>query len=80
MQCGNEIIVAVLALVVNRGAALHDARQPLGIEGLILARRTPDLFGKRQHGAAIAVGHADEACARLLGERQGLTLRLLGAF
>ena len=45
-----------------------------------MAGRAPDLFGKRERGAAIAVGHADKRGARVLVERQRLAFDRFGAF
>ena len=71
--------MAVLRLVVDRRAALHDLLQFRRVEDLALARRAPDFFGQRERGAAVAVGHADERRARVGVERQRVALDLLGA-
>ena len=70
--------MAVLALVVDRRAALHDALQPFGVEHLAGLCRAPDLLGQRQRRAAVAVGHAQEHRPRLLVERQRPAFGLLG--
>ena len=74
-----QIVVAVLALVVDRRPALDNALQPVRIEHLAFARRAPDFLGKGQRGAAVAIGHADERDPRLLVERQRSALGFLGA-
>ena len=57
--------MAVLRLVVDRRAPLHDLDQPRRVQRLARARGAPDFLGERQHRAAVAVGHADERLARL---------------
>ena len=52
--------MAVLRLVVDRRAALHDLLQFGGVEFLVLAGGAPDFLGQRERGAAVAIGHADE--------------------
>ncbi len=47
-----------------------------GGQPLVGRRDAVDLLGERQDGAAVAVGHADEAGARLLVERQRAALAL----
>jgi hypothetical protein len=71
--------VAVLALVVDRRAALHDLLQFGRTEGLALARRAPDLFRQCQRGAAVAVRHGDQHRARIGIERQRTVFDRLGA-
>ncbi len=80
VQGRDQVVVAVLALVVDGGAALDDAGEPLRIEDLTRTGGAPDLFGERQGSAAIAVGHADEAGTGIGIERQRLALPRLGAF
>lgn len=62
--------MAVGGFVVDRRAALQDVLQLGGVKDLVLAGGAPDLFGERQRGAAIAVGHAHEHGARFRIERQ----------
>ena len=50
--------MAVLRLVVDRRAALHDLLQFGGAEFLVLAGGAPDFLGQRERGAAVAIGHA----------------------
>jgi hypothetical protein len=71
--------VPVLALVVDRRAALDDALQALGVECLARRSRPPGLLGQRERGTPVAIGHAHQHRARLLVERQRPALGLLGA-
>ncbi len=71
--------MAVLALVVDRRAPLHDALQPFGVEHLAGLCRAPNLLGQRQRRAAVAISHAQEHRPRLLVERQRHAFGLLGA-
>ena len=71
--------MAVLLLVVDRRAALHHLLQFRGVEDLARACRPPHLLGQRERGAAVAVRHPDERCARLVVERQRLAFDRLGA-
>ena len=79
MQRRDQIVVAVLALVVDRRAPLHDPLQPFRVEHLAGLCRAPDFFGQRQRRAAVAIGHAQEHRPRLLVERQRRAFGLLGA-
>ena len=79
VQCADQIVVAVLRLVVDRRAPLHDLLQLGGVKNFAFAGGTPDFLGKRQRGAAVAVGHADERGACVVVERQLAALDLLGA-
>ena len=78
MQGRNEIVVPVLRLVVDRSPTLHDLDKHIGIEKLVLARGAPDLLGKRQHRAAVAISHADQAGAGIFSQRQRLAFHGLG--
>ena len=71
--------MAVLRLVVDRRAPLHDLLQFGGVEDFILARRAPNFLGQRERGAAIAVGHAHQRGARFHIERKLAALDVLGA-
>ncbi len=72
MQRRDQVVVALLRLVVDRRAPLHHRDQPGRVERLAVARRAPDFFGQRQRGAAVAVGHLDQRRARRRVERQRL--------
>ena len=78
MQRRDQIVMAVGGFVVDRRAALQDLLQLRGVEDLVLARGAPDLFGERQRGAAIAIGHPHQHRARLRIERQLPALDLFG--
>ena len=79
MQRRDQIVVAVLALVVDRRAALHDALQGVGVENLAGLCSAPDFLGERQGRAAVAVGHAQQNRPRLLVQRQSHALGFFGA-
>ena len=79
VQRADQIVVAVLRLVVDRRAALHDLLQGGDVEDLAGAGGAPNLFGERERGAAVAVGHADQRSARLVIERQLLAFDRFGA-
>ncbi len=79
VQGRDQVVVAVGGLVVDRGAALQDGLQLLGVEHLVRPRRTPDLFGQRQRRAAVAVRHPHQHRAGFRVERQLPALDLLGA-
>ena len=79
MQRGDQVVVAVGGLVVDRRAALQDLLQLLDIEHFAGARRAPHLFGQRQRGAAIAIGHPHQRGARFVIERQRSALDGFGA-
>jgi len=79
MQRADEIVMAVLLLVVDRRAPLHDILQRHRVENLPRARRAPDFFSERERGAAVAVGHANQRSARLFVEWQLLALDRFGA-
>ena len=64
--------MAVLRLVVDRRAPLHDFDEPRRVERLVRPRGAPDFLGEGQDGAAVAVRHADERRARFGVERQRL--------
>ena len=64
VQGRDQVVVAVLALVVERRAPLHDLGETAGVQNLAGPCRAPDLLGERQHGAAVPVGHADQRRAR----------------
>ena len=64
--------MAVGGFVVDRRAPLQDVLELRGGENLVLARGTPDLFGERQRGAAVAIGHAHQHGARFRVQRQVL--------
>ena len=70
--------MAVGGLVVDRRAALQDLLQLRGVEDFVLARGAPDLFGERQRGAAVAIGHPHQHGARFRIERQFPALDLFG--
>ncbi len=70
MQGTDQIVVAVLLFVVDRGAPLHHLLQFRSIKDLASARRAPNLLGKRECRAAVAVGHADQRLAGLGVERK----------
>ena len=78
MQRRDQVVMAVGRLVVDRRAALQDLLQLHGIEDLAPARGAPDLFGQRQRGAAVAVGHPHQHGAGLGIERQLSALDCLG--
>ena len=71
--------MAVLLLVVDRGAALHHLLQFRRIEDFAGPCRPPHFFRQRERGAAVAVGHADQRLARLGIERKRLAFDRLGA-
>ena len=64
----------LLRLVIDGRAPLHDIGEARRIEDLVGPRRTPDLLGQRERGAAIPIGHAHEGEARLCIQRQGPAL------
>src|SRR5690242_5675238 len=70
MQRGNEIVVAVLRLVVDRRPPLDNVLQFDTVESLAFACCTPYFFGKRECRSAISVSHADQSRARLGIERE----------
>jgi hypothetical protein len=70
--------MAVGGFVVDRRAALQDFLQLRGVEDFALARGAPHLFGQRQRGAAVAIGHPHQDGARFRIERQSPPLDLLG--
>ena len=78
VQRRDQVVVAVLRLVVEGRAPLHDVDQPMRVQDLAGPCGAPDLLGQRQHGAAVAVGHADQRGARFRIERQGLAEKALG--
>src|SRR5262249_48457039 len=63
VQCADQIVVAILRLVVDRRASLHDLLQFGRAEDFILACGSPDLLGQGQRGTTITVGHALERFA-----------------
>jgi hypothetical protein len=69
--------MAIGGFVVDRRTPLQYLLQLRRIENLAAARRAPDLFGERQRGTAIAIGHAHQRGAGLEIERQLLVLDLL---
>ena len=71
--------MAVLRLVIDRRAPLHDLLQLRGIEGLARACGAPNFLGERQRRASVTVRHAGERGARFRIERQRLAFDLLGA-
>ena len=70
MQRRDQVVVTVLAFVIDRRAPLDDLEEGGGIERLTLARGTPDLLGERQRGAAVGVGKVDEERSRVFVKRQ----------
>ena len=60
VQGADEIVVAVLLLVVDRRAPLHHFLQGGGIKGLAVPCSAPHFFRQRQRRAAVAVRHADQ--------------------
>ena len=78
MQRADQIVMAVLGLVVDRRTTLHDILQRRGIESLRCPRGAPDFFGESERGAPVAVRHANERSARLAIERQFFSLDRLG--
>ncbi len=62
--------MAVLRLVVDRRAALHDFGQAGRVEGFARPRGAPHLLGERKRRAPVAVRHADQRRAGLGVERQ----------
>src|SRR5262249_30200242 len=79
VQGADQVVVAVLLLVVDRRAALRHLLQFRRVECLALARRSPHLLGERERRAAVAVGHADQGLARLGIEGKLLAFDPLGA-
>ena len=70
--------MALLRLVVDRRAPLHDFGEPGGVEALAFARGAPDFLGERQCGAPVAVGHADQRGASIGVQRQRPALQRFG--
>ena len=60
MQGTDQIVVAVLLFVVDRGAPLHHLLQFRSIKDLARSRRAPNLFGERERRPAVPVSHPDE--------------------
>ena len=71
--------MAVLALVVDRGASLDDLLQGRGVEHLAVAGGAQHVFGEGERGATVAVGHARQHGAGLGVERQRAAELGLGA-
>jgi hypothetical protein len=63
--------MAVLRLVVDRRAALHECHQRLAIKRRLGAGLSgkPHILGQGDHRAAVAIGHGDERPARVIGQR-----------
>jgi hypothetical protein len=55
VQRGDQVVVAVLRLVVDRRAALHHLLQGGGVEDLARARRPPYFLRQREGSASVAV-------------------------
>jgi hypothetical protein len=72
VQRADQIVVAVLRFVVDRGAPLHERHQRLAIEGSLCPGRSgkPYVLGQGDHGAAVAIGHGDERGTGVVGQRQ----------
>ena len=71
----------VAVLVVEGRAALNDSDEFLRLDRLREAvRGCKDILGQVQHGAPIAIGHADERLPRIGRKRQRLAQHRLCAF
>ena len=70
MQGGDQVVVAVLPLVVDRPPPLHDLEHGGFVEGRPRPGRGPDLFGEVEQIAAIAVGECAQHLPRLRIDRK----------
>ena len=70
MQRGDQIVVLLAVLVVQRGAAGEQCRERRRIHHRRIFRQRDDLLGHVEHIAAVAIGHRTQRGARLGIERQ----------
>ena len=61
MQRADQIVMALLRLIIDRRPPLHDRDQHGRIEDFPRVGGAPRLFGEAQGGAAIAIGHPYQA-------------------
>ncbi len=78
VQGRDEVVVALLGLVVERRPLLDPLGQLRGVQRRCVFRQVLQLLDHVEQVAAVAVGHRDERSARLVVERHGLHF-LLGA-
>ncbi len=61
VQRADEVVMAVAVLVVERRAALHEGGKLFRLDGLRAVMRGGEhILGEIEHGAAVAVRHADQ--------------------
>jgi len=74
MQRANQIVMALLRLIVNRRAPLHNRHERSRIEDFAGSSGAPNLFGEAQGGAAITIRHPHQTEAGIGIERKRLRL------
>ena len=70
--------MAVLLLVVERGAPLQHLDEAGRLQRFARPRRAPHVLGEVEQRAAVAVRHAEQRVARVRGQRQRPALHRLG--
>ena len=69
MQGGDQVVMLLPVLVVQRGAPREQGRQPGGVERFRVLRQREDLLGHVQQVAPVAIGHGAQRSARVRGKR-----------